>query len=223
MPEYVNELVPLERDLSVFAKLELAKPPVGVDFLFAEPQGLLRLDKKLGLCEMVTEAQEGKAFYAGLEDHECAGPVPLGMMGLDPFYHSGRRSLPGGVQGGTGQPKDLRSVAHAQEGHVQLHGLRPSRQAHLQPRRVGGFRQGAADGDRPPLHELDHGPDVREQGTPVMGCAWTLVYPYLSGKINFSVTGHTFGHIAREVARKGTSPCPCLGIAFPRWWETCRR
>ena len=44
MPEYVNELTPLERDLLVFRKLELAKPPVGVKFLFAKPEWLPRLD-----------------------------------------------------------------------------------------------------------------------------------------------------------------------------------
>jgi uncharacterized protein (DUF169 family) len=38
---------------------------------------------------MVTEAQSGKAFYAGFEDHECAGPVPLGMVEPEPFYFRG--------------------------------------------------------------------------------------------------------------------------------------
>ena len=37
----------------------------------------------------------------------------------------------------------------------------------------------------------------------MLGCAWTLVYPYIRGKINFSVTGLTFGHIAREVGTEG--------------------
>jgi uncharacterized protein (DUF169 family) len=90
MPEYVDEMTPLDRDLSVFQKLELDKQPVGVKFLFAEPQGMARLDKKLGLCEMIPEAQTGRVFYAGLEDHVCAGPVPLGMVELDPFYNSGQ-------------------------------------------------------------------------------------------------------------------------------------
>jgi hypothetical protein len=50
------------------------------------------------------------------------------------------------------------------------------------------------------------------KGTPVMGCAWTLVYPYLSGKINFSVAGLTFGHIAREIGNEGT-----VGVSIP--WD----
>ena len=86
----MGELTPLTRDLSIFNKLELDKPPVGVKFLFGEPEGLPRLERTLGLCEMVTEAQTGKAFYAGFADHECAGLVPLGMMDVDPYYWSGQ-------------------------------------------------------------------------------------------------------------------------------------
>ena len=195
---------PLERDLSIFAKLELAKPPVGVKFLFAEPQGLLRLDKKLGLCEMVTEAQEGRAFYAGFEDHECAGPVPLGMVELDPFYHSGQ----------IGPCLEVFKEARANR---RIYEVLPT------------LKKGTCNYTAfAPLDQLTFNPDVlvlsgrarqmeivlramswttgqmyESKGTPVVGCAWTLVYPYLSGKINFSVTGLTFGHIAREVGTEG--------------------
>ena len=52
------------------------------------------------------------------------------------------------------------------------------------------------------------------RSTPVLGCAWTFVYPYLSGKINFGVSGLTFGHIAREVGTEGdvnvSIPWDCL-------------
>ena len=86
----MSELTPLTRDLSVFNKLELEKPPVGVKFLFGEPEGVPKLERTLGLCEMVTEAQKGRAFYAGMAEHECAGPVPLGMVDVDPYYWSGQ-------------------------------------------------------------------------------------------------------------------------------------
>jgi hypothetical protein len=41
------------------------------------------------------------------------------------------------------------------------------------------------------------------RGTPVLGCAWTFIYPYNSGEVNFSISGLTFGHIAREVLPEG--------------------
>ena len=61
------------------------------------------------------------------------------------------------------------------------------------------------------------------KGTPVLGCAWTLVYPYISGKINFSVTGLTFGHIAREVGRRAMSLSRCRGTRCRPWWRTSSR
>ena len=64
--------MPLERDLSIFQKLNLDKQPVGVKFLYAKPEGVARLDKTLGLCEMISEAQTGKVFYA-----DCAVPRRL--------------------------------------------------------------------------------------------------------------------------------------------------
>jgi hypothetical protein len=44
---------PLQTDLSVYNKFEFEKPPVGVKFLFEKPEGIARLDKKLGFCEML--------------------------------------------------------------------------------------------------------------------------------------------------------------------------
>jgi hypothetical protein len=46
----MSELTPLTRYLSIFNKLELEKPPVGVKFLFEEPAGIPRLGRTLGLC-----------------------------------------------------------------------------------------------------------------------------------------------------------------------------
>ncbi len=200
----MSELTPLTRDLSVFKKLELEKPPVGVKFLYREPEGIPRLDRTLGLCEMVTEAQKGKIFYAGFADHECAGPVPLGMVDVEPFYWSGQ----------IGPCLEIFKEARANR-----------RIYDVIPRLVPGtcnYTVFAA------LDLLTFDPDVlvlsgpvrkmeivlrsmswttgqmyESKGTPVLGCAWTLVYPYVTGKINFTVTGLTFGHIAREVGTEG--------------------
>jgi uncharacterized protein (DUF169 family) len=198
------ELTPLTRDLSVFNKLELEKPPVGVKFLWGEPEGIPRLERTLGLCEMVTEAQKGRAFYAGLADHECAGPVPLGMVDVDPYYWSGQ----------IGPCLEVFKEARANR---RIYDVIP----HLE-RGTCNYTAFAS------LDTLTFDPDVivftgrarkmeivlrsmswttgqmyEAKGTPVLGCAWTLVYPYVTGKINYGVTGLTFGHIAREVGTEG--------------------
>jgi uncharacterized protein (DUF169 family) len=211
----MNEMPRLERDLSIFTKLQLAKPPVGIKFLYERPEGVARLEKKLALCEMIPEAQSGKTFYADFENHECAGPVALGMVDLDPFYHSGQ----------IGPCLEIFKEARANR---RIYEVLP-----VLARGTCNYTVFA------PLEALTFDPDVlvvtgkarqmeivlrsmsyttgqmyESRGTPVMGCAWTLVYPYLSGKMNFSVGGLTFGHIAREVAEEGqvivSVPWDCL-------------
>ena len=41
------------------------------------------------------------------------------------------------------------------------------------------------------------------KGTPVAGCAWLYIYPYLTGDINFTVTGFGFGMKSRRLFPEG--------------------
>jgi len=72
-----GEMRPLKTDLSVLKKLNFEREPVGVKFLYNKPEGIQRLENKLGLCEMLPEAHKGMAFYADEDNHECAGPLVL--------------------------------------------------------------------------------------------------------------------------------------------------
>jgi uncharacterized protein (DUF169 family) len=38
---------------------------------------------------------------------------------------------------------------------------------------------------------------------PVLGCAWLFVYPYLTGKINYSISGFGSGIARRKMTREG--------------------
>jgi len=39
--------------------------------------------------------------------------------------------------------------------------------------------------------------------TSIVGCAWLVAYPYLTGKLNYTMTGLGFGMIARELWPEG--------------------
>jgi uncharacterized protein (DUF169 family) len=199
------ELTKLTRDLSIFKKFNFEKPPVGVKFLYGKPEGIPRLDKKLALCEMVTEAQKGKVFYADLENHECAGPIPLGMVDMEPFFEAGQ----------LGPRLDIFKEARANRRIYQyipklVHGscnytvFASLDKLTFEPDVL--IVSGTARQAEIILRSMSYttGQMYESKGTPVLGCAWTFVYPYLTGKINFSVTGLTFGHIAREVGKEGS-------------------
>ena len=82
---------PLQTDLSIYNKFDFEKPPVGVKFLFNKPEGIERLDKTPGFCEMLKEAhQRDTAFYFDKENEECVGKLPLGMMDTLPVLEGGQ-------------------------------------------------------------------------------------------------------------------------------------
>jgi uncharacterized protein (DUF169 family) len=219
----MGELTPLTRDLSVFNKLELEKPPVGVKFLFGVPEGLPRLERTLGLCEMVVEAQTGRAFYAGLADHECAGPVPLGMVDVDPYYWSGQIGPCLEVF------KEARANRRVYEAIPTLERGTCNYTAFASLDKLTFDPDVLVLTGRPRKMEIvlrsmswTTGQMYESKGTPVLGCAWSLVYPYLSGKINFSVTGLTFGHIAREVGTEGNVTVSVPWDALPTMVENLK-
>jgi uncharacterized protein (DUF169 family) len=81
---------PLSQDFSVFKKLKLINEPVAVKFLYREPKGIEKLDKKMAICEMLKEAQEcAVPFYITAENEDCFGAVTLGMADMPPFAEAG--------------------------------------------------------------------------------------------------------------------------------------
>lgn len=215
------KLKPLSLDLSPFLSLGLAKPPVGVKFSFFRPDGvpLLAADKHLSLCEMVKEAQEcGEAFCFAREQREtCVGKILLGMEEMAPFAESGQIGERLGIF------KEARDNQHFYQ---------------FVPRMEKGIVNYVLFA---PLEEIAFDPDVlvlsatpsqaevvmravtyatgepyASMTTPVMGCAWFLIHPYKSGKVNYVVPELIHGPKGRQLW-----PAETLLISIPyRWLPT---
>ncbi len=193
-----------QQDLSIFKKFNFDRPPVGVKFLPDKPDGIEKLDKVLDFCEMLPEAQEGNAFYVTKENFTCVGPLILGMIEHDPIFESGQ----------VGPRLEVFKDARANQ-----------RIYHVIPRLPRGAVNCVAFA---PLDKLTFEPDVlivtanpgqaeillrahsytsgrmwTARGTPVIGCAWLFVYPYVSGQLNFTVTGFAFGMKSRRLWPEG--------------------
>jgi uncharacterized protein (DUF169 family) len=198
---------PLQTDLSVWKKLKLDKPPVGVKFLFEKPGGIEPLDKKLGLCEMLPEAHQSKTpFYFTKEQESCFGKAPLGMMGEE--------AVVAAASGLLGYKLELFQEPRA---NTRLYRQNPS----LVKGSVNYvvFAPLNAITFEPDLLVLMTTPsqaelilrattystgDLYESRTSIaLSCAWLYVYPYISGKINYFITGLGFGAIGRKVFQPG--------------------
>jgi uncharacterized protein (DUF169 family) len=206
MIEYTGEIRPLSTDLSILKKLKLEKQPVGVKFLLDKPKGVKRLTKNLAICLMPEEAQTAGEFYVDKDNFECAEPLFLGIHNYDPASVAG--------QIGTKVGLDIFQEARANRRIYEVLPL-------FKPNTVNYVVFA-------PMNALDFDPDVLlitaptkkaeiimrsytystgamyiSKTTPVIGCAWTFAYPYLTGELNYVAEGLCFGHLARAVGQPG--------------------
>lgn len=195
---------PVPKELAVLKKFDFERPPVGVKFTTTKPKGLQRPDKVLDFCEMLAEAQQGKAFYVTQEDFTCIGPLLLGMIEGDAVFESGR------VGPELGAFKDARA-------NRRIYQYLP-RLARDSVKYVGFA----------PLDKLNFAPDVliimatvsqteiilraksyatgenwSAEGTPVAACSWLYLKPYLTGEVNLNITGLGFGMRSRRLFPEG--------------------
>jgi uncharacterized protein (DUF169 family) len=206
---------PLQTDLSIYKKFNFEKPPVGIKYLFEKPEGIEQLDKSLALCEMLKEAhQRGTPFYFTKENEDCVGKLVLGMV----------ESKPGSGTGQIGVNFEIFQEARANR---NLYRYQPN----LEP----GIVKYVAYS---PLDKLTFEPDLlvlmttisqaeivmramsystgemwSSQLTGVGACTWLYAYPYLSGKVNYAITGLSFGMKAKEIFPEGW-----VLISIPYQW-----
>jgi uncharacterized protein (DUF169 family) len=194
-----------KKDLTILDKFEFEVQPIGVKFMIKRPDKIERLAERMALCEMLKKAQEGNVFYADKENHTCdAGTYVLGQTDAPEPFISG--------QFGAGLKifEDARSA---------------SRLYHYIPRIKKGVVNYVAFS---PLSKLPFDPDVliilsKTSQTEVLlramsyrtgkmwsskysaaiGCAWILVYPYISGELNYTMTGLGHGMKRRKLFPEG--------------------
>jgi len=194
----------IQKDLSIFKKFNFKIPPVGVKYLAAKPEGLKELDKVLDFCEMLVEAQEGKAFYAAREDFTCVGPLLLGMVESEPAFESGMMGPELEIFKEARANKRLYpQVPRIDKGTVNYVAFAPMDKLSFEP----DVLVVTADVSQAEIllraHSYTTGRVWSAKGTPVMSCAWLFIYPYLSGELNLTVSGFGFGMKARELLPEG--------------------
>jgi uncharacterized protein (DUF169 family) len=194
-----------KESIAILNKFAFEVPPVGVKFLADRPDRPERLGEKMALCEMLKKAQEGSAFFADKESHTCeAGSYVLGQSGaMDPF-------ISGKFGAGLKIFEEPRSA---------------SRLYQYIPRIAKGVVNCIVFS---PLDKLAFDPDILvilantsqteillralsyrtgkmwvSRFSPAIGCAWIYVYPYLTGELNYAMTGLGHGMKRRNLFPEG--------------------
>jgi uncharacterized protein (DUF169 family) len=195
---------PLQTDLSIFEKFEFERPPVGVKFLFARPEGVKQLDKSIALCEMIREAQQSSApFYMAKENEACVGKIALGMEVI-PLVEAGLVGPPLGIYQEPRANNQLYQYAPKfKKGVVNYVAFSPLSKLNFEPDLL--ILMATVKQAEIVLRAMSYatGEMWETRGLPAFACSFIYVYPFLSGKVNYTVTGLTFGGRAKELFPEG--------------------
>jgi uncharacterized protein (DUF169 family) len=199
------DMRPLQTDLSIFKKFKFEKSPVGVKFLFSKPQKIEQIDKTLPLCEMLKVAQQSTApFYFGKENEGCVGKVVLGMDDMPPAVEAGELGPRFGIyQEPRANKKIYQYIPKFEKGIVNYVAFSPLNKLGFEPDLL--ILTATPNQTEIVLRAMSYstGEIWAPKATPVLGCAWLYIYPYQSGKVNYTVTGLAFGMKAKHIFEEG--------------------
>jgi uncharacterized protein (DUF169 family) len=219
-----------KRDYSILNKIEFDYPPVGVKFSLDKPEGIEPLGGKYFLCELIKFAHAGKAFY--VSDLECGNHV-LGYVEYPPIMYSGQL---GPIFNMFKSPEANRRI-YDYTPHLPYHSVKYITQAPLD--KMNFEPDLLIFTTKPPQAEIllrassyADGKMWHSRATTCLACAWTYAQPYMSGEMNYTITGLGFSMKAIRALPEGliiiSFPSNTIGSLlenlnememFPHWFE----
>jgi uncharacterized protein (DUF169 family) len=194
-----------KENLAILDKFAFEVTPVGVKFSAKRPDKVERLAEKMAFCEMLKKAQQGNAFFADEENHACeAGLYVLGLADSPEPFISGEFGA--GLQIFDAPRSASRLYLHIPKigrGVIHYVAFSPLEKLPFDPDLLIFL----ADTDQTEilLRAMSYrsGEIWESKFTAAIGCAWTYVYPFLTGKLNYSMTGLGHGMKRRKLFPEG--------------------
>lgn len=189
----------------ILNRFEFEMQPVGVKFSPRKPEGIEKLAGAMAFCEMLKHAQEGNSFFADVKNHTCdAGAYVLGQVGaVEPFIN-------GEFGAGLKIFEDTRSASRLYEyipkierGKVNYVSFAPLDKLSFDPDLMIFLAK--AHQTEILLRAMSYRTGKMWSGkySPAIGCAWIYVYPYLTGELNYAITGLGHGMKRRNLFPEG--------------------
>ena len=217
--DYENRLKLKAHDFAVLEQFDFAYAPVGFKFFSAEGDldglGLEPLDGKMSWCQMLRQAQGGRAFYATAENHSCEPGIFLTGHGpLIPLAAGGRIGTAFDIYPDERANRRVYShVTMLAEGTTFATGFAAVDKLTFEPDVLiigcDNMDQGEAILR---ATQWDTGDMITSRMTYVMGCNWLFTHPYMSGEINTLWTGICHGMTGYDLHPPGL---PMVAIPWP--------
>lgn len=196
----------------LFQKLRLEAPVVALKFCFECPEGVPRVDRKMSFCEFVKYAQiSGREFYTTKEDDNCFGKMVLGMIPKPPLAASGQAGYDFGVfKSQAPNARLYHLITTLTPGAVNYVVFSPLPLCKFDPDLVICVAQLPQAEILLRATSYISGDLWESRTSSVLSCAWMYSYPYVSGRVNFCITGMHHG-----MKRRGTYPPGRYILAIP--------
>jgi uncharacterized protein (DUF169 family) len=210
-----------QKEKRLFAKLKMEWEPVALKYCYSKPENIEVCDEVLSFCQFAKKAQvEKKVFYVDKEHDNCFGKMVLGMIEKPGLAASGQAGYDFGV---------FRSPAPNARLYHMISTLVPGACNYV---------------IFAPLSLCDFDPDIvlcvatpeqgdilmratsyisgdlwETKGSSVLACSWLFSYPYISGKVNYTITGLEHGMNRRKVYPHGLM---LISIPYQKLYEVLR-
>ncbi len=188
-----------------FSDLELPYPPVAVKFSRNRPEGVQQVEGVDVFCSFLKKAQvENRMFFTTVDNDKCMSRVVLGMIELETNHGSGQAGFEMGVfKTAAANARLYHEVPMLKRGvcnyvvfcPVDICGFDPDLVIFIAPTEKAQLLLRATSYISGDLWE--------SKCSYVMSCAWTYVYPYVSGKVNHLFTGMHLGLQMRQTYPPG--------------------
>jgi len=194
-----------EKAKELFSKLDLPYSAVALKYCYSQPKGVNHVGKTLSFCQFVKECQDrNEQFFVTKDDDNCFGKMALGMIPKPALGASGQVGFDFGCY--------KTQAASARQYH-HLTTLTPG--AHnfiwFSPISICDFDPdlviAIAPTDKADIimraTSYISGDLWESKSSNVLSCTWLYAYPYVSGKVNFCITGLHHGLKRRKVYPAG--------------------
>jgi len=190
---------------AILEKFDFDLPPVGVKFLAKPPDMVEPIEEKIALCEMLKKAQQGNAFYADVAKHACeAGLYVLGQAEApEPFING---EFGAGLQIYEAPRSARRLYQHIPKlgkGVVHYVAFAPLDKLCFDPDILILLADTGQTEILLRAMSYKTGQMWISRYTPAIGCAWIYIYPYVSGELNYTISGLGHGMKRRELFPEG--------------------
>ena len=194
-----------EQAKKAFSDLELPYTAVAVKFCRNRPEGYQHAEGTDVFCSFLKKAQdENRPFFTTIENDDCMGKVVLGMTDLETNHGSGQVGYEvGAFRTASANARLYHEATMLKRGVCNYVVFSPVAQCDFNPDLV--ICIAPTEKAQLLLRATSYisGDLWESKCSYVMSCAWTYVYPYVSGKVNHLFTGMHLGLQLRQSYPQG--------------------